>query len=478
MNPILLITRSDILERQAFSLNAFPDNQILAAIEAYDIEGSVKHRARSFIAELAPLWRMYNKGSYEIFFRKFIDMEIGLEAFCREHSSHVNHVIQEFLLGYNILMNCGYVKKEYNFEKNRDQPNSRFGGLFFSWMAASLLHDIGYDIERAPEEEVFREEKNTFWDFMTPRATTISPLTFSITGLGREIIEKYILEDVKKIPGAPSFSYTEFENLFLSSVPNRVKWKRYDHGVISAVKYYTELQKLQNNNGGNYLNWPPNRHATLAMALHNFRYKDCDLKLSSIHASTFIPYLLIISDEIQEWERERLDIDAELPEEIVNGRNAKKAIELVGINFKEKYAFVILDHKLKDPSLKEKYEIYLDEKIALQKKHYPIRVFFPQLSKKLRMEILKKTISASINIAASVSLSHIIPTREIISSFFPEIIPSKFSQITASTIRLKRLRKIAETKSLKNFLIPNSIYEIYVDHRIDGEPYLTVVFPF
>ena len=78
MNPILLITRSDILERQAFSLNAFPDNQILAAIEAYDIEGSVKRRARSFIAELAPLWRMYNKGSYEPFFRKFIDMEIGL----------------------------------------------------------------------------------------------------------------------------------------------------------------------------------------------------------------------------------------------------------------------------------------------------------------------------------------------------------------------------------------------------------------
>ena len=376
-------------------------------------------------------------------------------------------------------MNCEYVKKEYNFEKNRGQPNSRFGGLFFSWMAASLLHDIGYDIERAPEEEVFREDKNAFWDFMTHRATTIDPLTFSVTGPGREIIEKYILEDVKKIHGAPSFSYTEFENLFLSSVPNRVEWKRYDHGIISAVKYYTELQKLQNNKGGNYLNWPPNRHATLAMALHNFRYKDCDLRLSSIHANTFVTYLLIICDEIQEWERERLDVDTELPKEIVYGRNAKKAIELIGINFKEKHAFVILDHKLKDPALKEKYEIYLDEKVALQKKHYPIRVFFPQLIKKLRNKIIKNTISGSITAAASVFLAYSgLPYSGIFSNIFPEIIPSKLNQIIVPMNRLTRLRKIAETKCLKKLLIPNSIYEVYVDHRIDGEPYLTVVFPF
>ena len=476
MNPLLQITKAEILERQAFSANAFPDNQILTAIEAYDIEGSAKRRAQGFVTALAPLWKMYRKKSYVPLFKKFIDMEVGLEAFSPEHSSHVNHVIQEFVFGFNILMNCDHLRTEYSLEKGRNDPDSRFGKLFFSWMAASLLHDVGYDIESAPEEEAFRDDKNAFWDFMTRRATTINPLTFSVTGPGRRMIERYILADIKKIPGAPRFSYVEFENLFLRSVPNRNGWARYDHGVISAIKYLVELEKLQNRRRGNYLNWPPNRHATLAMALHNFRYKDCDLRLSSTHPSTVIAYLLIVSDEIQEWERERVDVDAELPEKIVSGRNAKEATDLVGITFRNKHAFVILNHRLKDPSLKAKFETYLDEKIVLQKKHYPIRVLFPQLRRRLRDEIIKATVSASITAVASA-----IPLVGGVFTSSLEVGPNTIDRIQVPAQRLMRLRKIAETESVKNLLVParpNRIYEVYVDHRIEGEPYLTVVFPF
>ena len=475
MNPLLQMTKAEILERQAFSANAFPDNQILAAIEAYDIEGSAKRRAQGFFTALAPLWKMYKKGSYVPIFKKFIDMEMSLEAFSHEYYSHVNHVIQEFLFGYNILMNCEHLKTEYNFEEGRNAHYSQFGELFFSWMAASLLHDVGYDIERAPDEEAFRDDKNAFWDFMTRRATTINPLTFSVTGPGRRMIENYILADMENIPGAPTFSYVEFENLFFRPVTNRDGWARYDHGVISAVKYLVELERLQNNRDGNYLNWPPNRHAALAMALHNFRYKDCDLRLSSTHPHTVIVYLLIVSDEIQEWERERVDVDAELPEEIVSGRNAKKATDLVGITFRNKHAFVILNHRLKDPSLKAKFETYLDEKIVLQKRHYPIRVLFPQLRKKRRDEIIKATVSASITAVASA-----IPLiGEVLTSLI-EIGPNTIDRIQAPAKRLIRLRKIAETESVKNLLIPadNPFYEVYVDHRIEGEPYLTTVFPF
>lgn len=474
MNPLLQMTQAEILERQALSANAFPDNYILAAIEAYDIEGSAKRRAQGFVTALAPLWKIYKKESYVPLFKKFIDMEIGLEAFSPEHSSHVNHVIQEFLFGYNILMNCEHLKTEYNFEEGRNDPDSQFGEFFFSWMAASLLHDVGYDIERAPEEEAFRDDKNTFWDFMTRRATTTDPLTFSVSEPGRRMIEDYILTDIENVPGAPTFSYVEFENLFLRHVTNRNGWVRYDHGVISAVKYLVELKKLQNDRGGNYLNWPPNRHAALAMALHNFRYKDCNLRLSSTDPNTVIAYLLIVSDEIQEWERERIDVDAELPEETVSGGNAKKATDLVGAIFRNKRAFVILNHRLKDLSLKAKFEEYLDEKIVLQKKHYPIRVQFPQLGKKLRDEMIKATVSASIPAVAST-----IPDG-ILTSLL-EIGPDTIDKIEVPSERLIRLRKIAETEVVKNLLVPaepNLIYEVYVDHRIEGEPYLTVVFQF
>jgi len=104
MNTLLNFTKIGIIERQAFSVQCIFDNYILAAIEAYDVEGSVKRRAQSFITGLAPLWKIYRKEAYVPLFNNFIDMEIGLEVLSERHSAHVNHVIQEFLFGYNILV--------------------------------------------------------------------------------------------------------------------------------------------------------------------------------------------------------------------------------------------------------------------------------------------------------------------------------------------------------------------------------------
>ena len=151
MNPLLQTTKAGILERQVLKLAhqddpVFSDSHILKAIEAYDIEGSTKHRAQEFVNALTPLWELYHKGSYVNLFKKFIDMEFNLETFSYEYSPHVNHVIKEFLFGYNILMNCEYLKTEYKFNEGKDNPDSLFGKLFFSWMAASLLHDIGYEL--------------------------------------------------------------------------------------------------------------------------------------------------------------------------------------------------------------------------------------------------------------------------------------------------------------------------------------------
>lgn len=472
MNPLLQKTKTEILERQTLSADAFPDYHILSAIDAYDLKGSAKHRAQEFVKALSPLWEMYEKGSYVPLFNKFIDLERGIEAISSEHSSHVNHVIQEFLFGYNILMNCEYLKSEYSFIEGKNDARSKFGELFFSWMAASLLHDVGYDIEKSPEEEAFREKKNAFWDFMTHRAITFDPLTFSVTGQGRKMIEEYILKDIKNIPNAPLFSYVEFEHLFFRDVPERKGWVRYDHGIISAIKYLVELEKLQNDRGGNYLNWLPNRYAILAMALHNFRYKNCDLKLSFTHPSTVVAYLLIVSDEVQVWERERDDADAEMPGEVDSGRNAEKNTELIGISFRNKYAFVTLNHKLKDPALKEKYEKYFAEKIVLQKKHYPIKVLYTQLSEMLLNEITIAAGSAFTDAVSSIMDGDFLK--------FIEITNNTLDKINVPAQQLESLQKIAETETVKNFMVPShpAIYEVYVDHRIDSKPFLTVVFPF
>lgn len=66
-------------------------------------------------------------------FSKFIEMEMGLETFS-EHASHANHVLQEFLFGYNIILNCSYIKEQYDFESGRQNNESN--------IESYLLNDI------------------------------------------------------------------------------------------------------------------------------------------------------------------------------------------------------------------------------------------------------------------------------------------------------------------------------------------------
>lgn len=480
MNVLIQTTKAAIIERQILEKVIFSDNYILAAIEAYDIEGSVKKRAQAFMLSLVPLWSLYHKEVYPSIFKKFIDLETGLEALTYDHASHVNHVIQEFLFGYNILTNCQYIREKYSFRDGKNYYDSDYGQLFFSWMAASLLHDIGYDIEKAPEEEAFREEKNAFWDFISKRSITDNPLVLTPTGKAIQIIEDYLLPDIQGLPGALELNFTSFHNLFTSKVDDRHGWIKYDHGVISALKYLIELDKLEEDFGYNYLNWAPNRNAALAMALHNFRYKDIDLGLTFTNPNSLLAYLLMISDEVQEWERDRLDLDSILPDNVRVGKQAKKCTDLIGMIFRSEYAFIILDHKLKDLSVRQKYEKYIDDKILLLRKHYPIDVMFPQLRETLKKEIIRASVSLSVEtftqsmpmIGASIG--------SLMNSLF-KVEPDHLSNISTSAVRLRRLNKIANATCEKSILLPsepNPKYRIYVDHRIEGEPYITVVFKF
>lgn len=464
MNPLLLSTRTEILERQVFQKTTFADEHILAGIDAYALQGSPKRRAQDFISCLEPLWKVYSKESYVPLFKNFVEIEFGLESFGAGYVSHVNHVIQEFLFGYNVLLKCPKYLSDFNYEGGRQDPTSSFGSLFFSWMAAALFHDVGYDIEKAFEEEEFRRRKNVFWDFMTKRSITDDPISFSDTGPGRGLLEKYVLKEILKIPGTPRLLYTEFEEVFRRKIPGR-DWIRYDHGIISALKYLTELRKLEKQRKRTYLGWPPNKQAVLAMALHNFRYKHVDLRLTSTDKNTLLAYLLIVCDEIQEWERERIDADSELSETDALGAEAKKQTELVGICFKPNYAYLVINHTLKDHDLEEAYQKYLLERVVLQKSHLPIQVILPPIERGSRKEMLKKTLpDLLVAVLTSGTLG---------------VSPAMLRMMQTYASRLKRLERVKGTKTQKHFLVPSKppIYEVYVDHRIDDELFLRTVFP-
>jgi hypothetical protein len=474
------IVKTEILARETLDEKAFSDNAILRAIDVYNQERSASKKAQYFFEALTPLWKIYSKQSYVELFKSYIKMETGLESYSSDYSSHYSHVIHEFLFGYCIIMNSTAIKEEYKFKEGKNNPESEFGKLFFSWMAASLFHDVGYDIEKAPEEESFREFQNEFWDFMVPRAITNTPLQLKAGGEGRRLIENFILKNIRPYL-SQNISYNDFEDLFITKI-KRPGWVRYDHGIISAIKYLSELSKLEKQTGNNdYLSWTPNIHAALAMALHNFRFKNCDLKIPSSDSMTFISYLLIICDEIQAWERERKDV-SEHDIQTINGKDSRKSVELLGLIFRQDYAFVSINHKLKLSTYRNKFEKYLDEKIANLKRDYPIQILIPSAdfdrvwgydeandydSGIKRLDKLKKIYWESkygeYNYFTNIN----------------EIEAQKIdSELKLSKSRIKRLIKINAIKTEKPLLVPSepAKYKIFVDHRVDGIPYLTIIF--
>lgn len=474
MNPLLQIVKTEILARETLEQEAFSDNAILRAIEGFNQERAASKKAQYFFEALTPLWETYSKKNYVELFKSYIKMETGLETYSSDYSSHYTHVIHEFLFGYCIIMNSTAIKEEYNYKEGRNNPESKFGKLFFSWMAASLLHDVGYDIEKAPEEEAFREFQNEFWDFMSHRSITNTPLQLLDGGPGRRLIEKYIFKNIKQF-FSDDISYSEFEELYKSKIEKK-DWVRYDHGIISAVKYLSELSKLEEKTGNrNYLSWQPNIHAALAMALHNFRFKKCNLKLSSSDTITFIPYLLITCDEIQTWDREREDI-SELDTLAKEGKELRKNVELLGLIFRENYAFVSINHKLKLPNYRDKFEKYFDGKISDLKRDYPIQILIPRLDFDQFWNYdptndYTSGIKRFDNLKNYWSSKHFINISKIENE-------NQDLEFNLSHKKVKSRLKINEIETKKQLLVPSNPvkYKIFVDHRIDGLPYLTVIF--
>jgi hypothetical protein len=438
VNPLLQLTKTEILERQLLLNETFADRTILNAIDAYSSQGSPKRRAQEFMNSLLPLWAEYQKETYVDLFKEFVEIEFSLEAYETGYSTHATHVIQEFLFGYNVLLTCPHFLEEYEFAMGRKDPRSKFGKVFFSWMAAALFHDVGYDIEKAYEEESFREKKNKYWNFMSKRALTNGPLSFSDKAHARKLMEDYVFKQIKSIPGVQTYSYNEFEENFRTDIAG-TDWVKYDHGLISALKYLVELKA--HGADKQYLDWEPNMQAVLAMAVHNARYRSIDLSLSMTNPRTMIAYLLTVSDEVQEWERERLDADEKLSGPLLTKKDAKKETKLMGISFKQKYAYIAVDHRLKDPSVQYDFEDYLFSKIQLQKKHFPIQV-------ELAFSQGKKEDGSN-----------------------------AMSLLPMTIQRIDQRKELNETATEKKLLQPSGLYSIYVDHRIDGNPFAVTVFP-
>lgn len=365
-------------------------------------------KVKGFNEGVKRVFSSYEKDIYPTYFNKFIKYEELLEKYLPRHIAHYDHVIQVFLLGYNILTNWSYI-----IEKSKTTSRDDFfqlDSIMFSWLIAAYFHDYGYIIEKLHDFfKEFTEDLEEFSEFHIP-IVDINPIKINYDD---ELAQKYftfIYNLYNSLPKKSNLSESLLKDIFLiignnwesgsdKTIIHRKKCPL-DHGIVSAITYLKILDKAEtrfrerDNYPLKFKDWPANQNAILAIALHNFKEinfkllqdlqiinSDCHLNLSSRNEKSLIAYLLIVCDSIQNWEREPL-------------HNEYHKTELEHILIEENKMLLQVTHILGEEENKLEYlQKFLNEIKKLIKK-LPIKVKF-ELSDtndmiKSKVEDLKK----------------------------------------------------------------------------------------
>ncbi len=352
----------------------------------------------SFFSELKDLFSAYEKQIYPEYLEKFIDYEDLLNQVLPEHSIHYDHVIQIFLLGFNILTHWDYIlEKQENCID--DQEFYCFRNLIFSWIISSLFHDYGYILELIHKHfEELNEKLSYFSDFNVPRFD-VSPIHYDLEN--NHVIEnlKYIHQIYQNLPEVTKLDFTEFQNLFLViknlkdiDENTTIDTSKYplDHGIISSINYIKLLSKVEKDYHEDstretkiFKMWDPNKYAVISIALHNFKQmkvqelkrlrligKEVKLKLSSRNIQTVIPYLLIVCDTIHVWSRNK-------------NSKIKVKINLIYINVFKNQVNLIINHKLRSEHDYSKYFINILKDLKKIKEKLPFIISFRNLGSEI-----------------------------------------------------------------------------------------------
>jgi len=249
---------------------------------------------------------------------------------------HYIHTIFVFLLGLAIYEKNDNFKKNFNEYalSKKNYPDSyvtKNEEFFYRWGIASLFHDIAYPLE------ITLKQANKYLDFIWnyPEETTrkskikmeLSDFENFITLPALKPDARFEEEFLKKYPESKYRFYDDAISILSQSISSNfslntkdiktnlidfvkdMKEKSFvDHGFYGAVimlRWYYHLVKTTNWNPS-YFYFPVADSAS-AIFLHNY-YKHGLMKkpfhLESMKAKSHpIAYLLILCDEIQEWNR-------------------------------------------------------------------------------------------------------------------------------------------------------------------------------
>jgi len=255
---------------------------------------------------------------------------------------HYVHSVNVFLLGLSIYSGNKKYQKHFNdYALNKsiypDSYDTNDEEFFYRWGLASLFHDIGYPIE------ITLKQANKYFDFVwgypeenqSKRRSFIElphfdefvwlPKLKPSAKHSKEFYEKYpqiklllnndsvslLSEYLATRLGAPTKSIKKGMTLFIKSMRED---GFVDHGFYSAVimsRWYYCLLKTTKWNPAYF--YYPILDSASAILMHNY-YKNVLIKkpymLGPLKASQHpIAYLLMLSDEIQDWNRKAYGVN-------------------------------------------------------------------------------------------------------------------------------------------------------------------------
>jgi len=256
------------------------------------------------------------------------------------YRGHYIHQFNVFILGFYIL------KKLLENPNISRQIQSNNDNPYFTWMACSTSHDLGYPIQ---------EVETWFQDFLEDFLGATSTYHIDIKDILTPTYPNYIgyfseihYQLVNLNQNQWNFSEQKHKDMQFEELLLR-KLDKKDHGVLSAIILaYSVLIKETSLDQNILINRDFPRYilpACHAIAVHNFDPDDLIIEFEK----TPFAFLLVLCDELQDWGRSQAKKDksdllnveinqAEIPEIIFN-------IKMLDVSKKE--SFDLLKKKLR-----------------------------------------------------------------------------------------------------------------------------------
>jgi hypothetical protein len=287
------------------------------------IYGDSKNHTEELLKNFSNIRKTSSYGIDEIdkYFDDFIGFESVLYGTDKHYRDHINHVLQVWAIGVGLIAHEGFklndkfeldINSNFHFEI-RDDVDSKETKIsksefFAMWTIIALCHDLGYPIEKA--SQINKQAKKIITHFGNMQFTE---LDYSFSIFNTFLVEKFLNIISSKVePNATrykgkivyqTFIQTKYRDKLSKSLED------YKHGIFSSLLLFKNLTYFLETDYS-----IRGKHLTVQDAKQFYIRKEI---LRSIAGHTCpkmyhlefntLSFLLILCDELQEWNRSKFD---------------------------------------------------------------------------------------------------------------------------------------------------------------------------